>query len=106
MARTSLSKEAVTRRAAEHMAANNYKLVSETETIIVFEDGKDTKTWALVLLILFLLVGAIIYYLISKRHTVTVTISEIEGGTDVQCTTNSSKSLLDSNAFLRSLPVL
>ena len=103
MVETSLSKELVTQRAIEHMAAMDYKLVSQTETMLVFEDGKDIKTWLLVLGILFLLLGAILYYILAKTHNITVTVTETDSGRNVQCSTNTQISLLESDSFLSNL---
>lgn len=85
------------------MAAKNYKLVSRSENMLVFEDGKDTKTWLLILGILFLLIGAIIYYVMATRHTITVTMSTNADGTQVLTTTNTQKSMLTSTEFLSTL---
>jgi hypothetical protein len=72
--------------------------------MLVFEDGKDLNTALLVLGILFLLIGAVLYYLLSKRHTVTVTLNETDKGVEVTCGTNSSKAMQVANDFLQSLP--
>jgi len=53
--------------------------------------------------ILFLLIGALLYYFMANKHTVTVIINEREQGTNVETTTNTRKSLTDANAFLASL---
>ena len=49
--------------------SKQYKLVSKTDAVLVFEDGKDINTAILLILgILPLpLVGAIIYYLLATR---------------------------------------
>jgi len=85
------------------MAAKDYKLVSRSEGMLVFEDGKQINTLLLILGILFLLIGAIIYYLIATKHTITLTISATADGTQVQSTTNTQKSMLISTEFLNSL---
>ena len=100
---TSLSRELATQRAIQHMAAKDYNLVSKTEEMLVFEDGKDISTGWLIVGILFLLIGAILYYIIAKKHTITVTITEADSGTKVQCATNTTKSMMESNTFLNSL---
>ena len=100
---TSMSKELATQRAIQHLAAKDYKLVSQTEEMLVFEDGKDISTGWLIVGILFLLIGALLYYFLAKRHTITVTITETDSGTKVQCTTNTTKSMMESNSFLSSL---
>ena len=100
---TPLSKEIVTQRAVQHMSAKEYYLISKTETTLVFEDGKDIDNVLLFLGILFFLIGALLYYFLAKRHTITMTINETDSGTNVQCTTNTSKSMLESNTFLESL---
>jgi len=85
------------------MAAKDYKLVSRSEGMLVFEDGKDLKTWLLILGILFLFIGAIIYYLMATKHKITLTISETADGTQVQGTTSTQKSMLVSTEFLNLL---
>lgn len=100
---TSLSKELVVQKAVQHMTANNYQVISESETMLVFEDGKDIKTSWLVLGVLFFLIGAILYYLLAKKHTITLTINETDSGTEVQSTTNTTEAMRVSNNFLRTL---
>lgn len=100
---TSLSKEIVAEKAIKHMAAKEYKLINKTDTTLVFEDGKDIDTVILILGIIVFLIGAILYYFLSKRHTITIAMSDTDSGTNVQCTTNTSKSMLESTSFLGSL---
>ena len=99
---TTLSPNEVSEKAIQHMAARDYKLVSRSEGMLVFEDGKEINTGLLILGILFLLIGAIIYYLIATKHTITLTISATADGTQVQGTTNTQKSMLDSTELLNS----
>jgi len=99
-----LSKESVAQRAVQYMTARGYRLISRTESVLVFEDGKDLNVVILILGILFLLLGAIIYYLVSTKHTITVTISQTDKGTEVQCTTNTTGAMQIANDFLQSLP--
>ena len=54
---TNLSPEEVSEKAIQHMAGKDYKLVSRSEGMLVFEDGKELKTWLLILGILFLFIG-------------------------------------------------
>jgi len=100
---TSLSKELVTQKAIQHMAAKDYNLISQTDDMLVFEDGKNISTGWLILGIFLLLIGAIIYYIMAKRHTITVTLTGIDDGTRVLCATNTTKSMMESNLFLASL---
>ena len=100
---TKLSPEEVNEKAMQHMAAKDYKLISRSEGMLVFEDGKDLNTWILILGILFLLIGAIVYYLMATKHKITFVISETADGTQVQGTTSTQKSMLVSTEFLNSL---
>ena len=100
---TSLSTEEVSQKAIQQMAAQDYKLVSRSEGMLVFEDGKDIKTWLLIVGIFFLLIGAIIYYMIATKHIITLTMSVTAEGTQVQGTTNTQKSMLVYTQFLNSL---
>jgi hypothetical protein len=88
----------------QFFSTKNYQVISTTESSISFEDGKDMSTGLLILDSLFLLIGAILYYLLSKRHMITVTYSELpDGTTSVNCSTNSSKTLKDAQDFLQTL---
>lgn len=99
-----LPKEEYSRRAIHFMSSKNYNIISQTETSITFEDGRDYNTIILILGILFLLIGAIIYYLLSKKHTVIMTFSEAPGGVNLESSTNTTRSLKDTQDFLMSLP--
>lgn len=103
MVQSALTQAEVKTKANSSFSAKNYNLVSQTDTQLVYEDGRDVKAIWLILGILFLLIGAVLYYFLAKKHTVTVIISETEQGTNVETTTNTQKSLTDANAFLASL---
>ena len=103
MVQSNLSLGEVKTKANTYFSSRNYSLVSQTDTQLVYEDGKDVKTIWLILGILFLLIGALLYYFMAKKHTVTVIISELDQGTNVETTTNTKESLTDANAFLASL---
>ncbi|MHA2061629.1 MAG: hypothetical protein ACW963_04985 [Candidatus Sifarchaeia archaeon] len=104
MVQVQLRGQEIHQRAMQFFSAKNYKVISTTESSITFEDGKDMSTVLLILGILFLLIGAILYYLLSKRHMITVTYSELQDGTtNVNCSTNSSKTLKDSQDFMQTL---
>ena len=77
--------------------------MSQTDTQIVFEDGRDFKTGWMIIGILFLLIGALLYYFMAKKHTVTIIIGERDSSTNVEVITNTRRSLTDGNAFLTSL---
>jgi hypothetical protein len=103
MVKTNLSPSEVRTKANSYFTSKNYSLVSQTDTQIVYEDGKDVSTLWLILGILFLLIGAIIYYLLAKKHSVTILISGEPPNINVEAISNSKKSLTDGNAFLSSL---
>ena len=97
-------KDEVSQKALDFMTTKDYKLISQTESSITFENGRNCSTGILIILIIFLLIGAIIYYFLAKKHTITVTFIEAAGGTNVECSTNTTESLKDSQDFLRALP--
>jgi hypothetical protein len=101
---TSLSPNEVSEKAIQHMAAKNYKLISGSDNILIFEDGSAIN-WILftIYLFIFLLIGAVIYLLLADKHRLTLTVSATEAGTKVQATTNSNKSRSDSTEFLNLL---
>jgi len=86
------------------MTAKNYTIISQTDTSISFEDGKQINTILLILGILFLLIGAVIYYLLATKHKTTITFNEVPGGVNVETSTNTTQSLRDAQDFLMSLP--
>jgi len=102
MVQSSLSLPEVKLKASSFFS-KEYTLVSQTDTHIVFEDGRDIKTGWLIVGILFLLIGALLYYFMAKKHTVTIIIGERDAGTNVEVITNTRQSLTDGNAFLASL---
>ena len=102
MVQSSLSLPEVKLKASSFFS-KEYTLVSQTDTQIVFEDGRDFKTGWMIIGILFLLIGALLYYFMAKKHTVTVIIEERDDGTSVEVITNTRRSLTDGNAFLASL---
>ncbi len=101
LVQVNLQKDEVHQKAVQFFSGKNYTIISTTESSITFEDGKDISTGLLVLGIFFLLIGAILYYLLAKKHQVTITYSEITNGTNVNCSTNSSKALKHSQDFLQ-----
>jgi len=103
MVQSSQSLSEIKSKANAYFASKEYKLVSQTDSQIVYEGGRDVKTSWLVLGILFLLIGALLYYFTAKKHNVTIIISEREVGTNVEVATNTQQSLTDANAFLASL---
>lgn len=84
----------------QFMTTNNYNLISQTETTMTFKDGKDINIVLLILGILFLLIGAILYYLLANTHTITVTITETPKGIEVECATNTTEALKTANNYL------
>ncbi len=103
LVQVNMQKDEVNQKAVQFFSSKNYSIISTTESSVAFEDGKDISTGILVLGILFLLIGAILYYLLAKKHQVTITYSEITNGTSVNCSTNSSKALKDSQDFLQTI---
>ena len=104
MVLVALSREECSSRAVRFMTAKNYTIISQTDTSISFEDGKEINTILLILGILFLLIGAIIYYLLATKHKITITFNEVSGGVNVENSTNTTQSLRDAQDFLMSLP--
>jgi hypothetical protein len=103
MVKTSLSRDKIATKTINYMAQKNFNLVSRTEYQLVFTGGKDINIVFLVFSILFFIVGGILYYLLSKTHSITVSIIETTDGFDVQ--TNSSTDLSNGTAdeFLKIL---
>ena len=102
MVQSSLSPDEVKTK-ANLFFSKNYKLVSQTDTQFVYENGKDIDAIILIIGVLFLLIGAILYYFLAKTHSVTVIVSERANGSNVEVISTTQKSLTDGNAFLASL---
>lgn len=100
---TKQTKEQVNQNAIQYMSSKDYKLVSQSENMLTFEDGRDTKGWIMILAILFFLVGAIIYHFMSTKHTITITYTETEDGLSVQTTTTTQKSMQIATEFVNTL---
>jgi len=98
-----LTKEEVSRRAIQFFGDMGYNMISRTEESIVFEDGRDISMVTLILGTIFLLFPAILYYLLANKHMVNVTIREVSGGVNVECSTNTTGALSDGQDFLTSL---
>jgi hypothetical protein len=102
MIQSSLSLPEVKSKAGSFFSPN-YTLVSQTDTQIVFEDGRDIRFGWMLLGLAFLLIGGLFYYFMAKKHTVTIIIGERDVGTNVEVITNTHQSLTDGSAFLTSL---
>lgn len=103
MVTTGLAPKEVRKKAMVQLGAGDYSLISQSEDMLVFEGGKDISMGWMILGLLFLLIGAIIYYLLAKNHKIIVNINELETGSNVECISNTSKSRKDADGFLNSL---
>jgi len=103
--RTSLSKTEIRTRAHAHFGAANYTIATESDTSIVFNGGKAIN-WPLFvfLLVCIVMVGAIVYYVVSKQHQAVLNITPADGQFEVTGTGNTSKAQQVVNGFISSLP--
>jgi len=67
----------------------NYNVKSIVPNQSIIAEGGKSFSWAImILLILFLLVGALIYFLACQRNSITATISETKTGCSLALTSN------------------
>jgi hypothetical protein len=102
--RTSLSKADIRTRATAHFGAANYTIATESDSSMVFNGGKAINWVLFVFLLLCIIVGGIIYYVISKQHQAVLNISPANGQFDVSGTGNTNKAQKVVNGFIASLP--
>jgi len=102
--RTSLSKADIRTRASSHFAAANYTIATESDTSIVFNGGKAINWVLFVFLLLCILIGGIIYYVVSKQHQAVLSIAPADGQFEVTGTGNTNKAQQVINGFIASLP--
>ena len=55
----------------------------------MFNGGRDINNTILVITLLFFIVGGVLYYLLSKTHTITVTLMETVNGLNVSLNGNT-----------------
>jgi hypothetical protein len=103
MVLTKQPKGKVVQRAKNYFLVRNYATISQSENQIVLEEGKDLNIGLLILAVFFFLIGAVIYYLISAKHKITVTLQDTSDGLKVDCFTNTQESFSIANNFLNSL---
>lgn len=103
MVKTSLSRDQIATRTIKYMAQKNFNLASRSDYQLVFTGGRDINVLFLVFWILFFLVGGILYYLLTKTHSITVSIIETADGTDVQINASTDLSNRVANKFLKML---
>ena len=67
----------------------NVKSIVPNQSIIA--EGSKSFSWAImILLILFLLIGALIYYLACQRNSITASVSETKTGCSIALTSNGN----------------
>ena len=90
-----MSREEIGKISTDYLAKKNFILKSRTPNQLVFIGGRDINITILVLSFLFFIIGGVIYYLLSKTHTITVSLSETVNGLNV--------SVNGTTAFSRSI---
>ncbi len=69
----------------------NYNVKSIVPNQSIIAEGSKSFSWAImIILILFLLIGALIYYLACQRNSITATISETKTGCSLALTSNGN----------------
>jgi DNA-directed RNA polymerase subunit RPC12/RpoP len=103
MVKTSLSRDQIATRTIKYMAQKNFNLASRSEYQLVFTGGKDINILFLAFWVLFFIVGGILYYLLTKTHSITVSIIEKADGIDVQTNASTDLSNKIADEFLKML---
>ena len=101
MVKTTKTKQEVISEARTYFG--EYSIVSKTDSVIIFEDGRDFNAMLMILAVLFLFLGAIIYYFMSQKHSIQLTFTESVDGLNVNCLTSTEKALKDSLQFLSTI---
>lgn len=103
--KTSLNKAEIVARVTSYFGAANYTVLTQTESSIVVQNGKDIN-WPLFifLLICVTLVGGIIYWVVAKTRQVVVNFTPTNDHLEVTATGNTKKAQAEATAFLNSLP--
>lgn len=103
--RTKLTKADLISRATTHFGASNYTILTQTESSIIVQDGKDIN-WPLFifLLICITLIGAIIYWVVVKTNQIVINFTPVNGYLEVIATGNTTKAQAQALAFMNSLP--
>lgn len=70
---------------------------------MIFNAGKDINNIILVFGTLFFFVGAILYYLLAKTHSISISFIEDSGGIGVQTSASTEKAEIIADEFLDSL---
>ena len=83
MVKVSMSREEIGKISTDYLAKKNFILKSRTPNQLVFNGGRDINNTILVLSFLFFIIGGVLYYLLSKTHTITVSLSETDNGLNV-----------------------
>lgn len=102
--KTNLKKTDVISHANAQMGASNYTILTQTEGSIVFQGRKDINWVLFVFLLLCVLVGAIVYYVVSKNSQIVVNWAQTNGTLEVSASGNTKKAQAVASSFLNSLP--
>jgi plastocyanin domain-containing protein len=103
--KTKLTKADLVSRVTTHFGATNYTILTQTESSIVVQNGKDIN-WPLFifLLLCITLIGGIIYWAVAKTRQIVVNFTAADGFLEVSATGNTKKAQAHAAAFLTSLP--
>jgi hypothetical protein len=66
------------------MEKKDFYLESKTRDQLVFSDGKDINTAILILSFLMFILGGFLYYLLSRRHMITMNLVNTRQGTHIE----------------------
>jgi|GEM_PF-5953263 len=103
MKRVNHSVSEVHEKAVAFFSSLNYNVSSSTDNMLVFSGGKDLN-WIIfiILLCLGILLG-LVYYLLAKEKTVTLTFKTQKGKTIVNAVGSCEEARKDGQKFLDSL---
>ena len=104
MVKTSRSGEEIREISIEYLTRKKFYLNTNSQNQLVFTDGKEINNTVLILLfLLFFLVGGLLYYLLSKTHTISVNLVETFNGLIVNIDGNTELSRSIAEEFLEIL---
>jgi hypothetical protein len=103
MAKVSYSLEELENISMEYMTKKGYNLKTKSENQLVFTGGRDINNTILLLSFLIFFVGGLLYYFLSKTHTISIEFVKLEDGLNVNVFGSTQTSGRIAENFMESL---
>jgi hypothetical protein len=103
MIKVNLSREELKKISTNYMSKKGYLVKSISENQIIFTGGKDIDNTILILAFLILLIGGILYYVLSKTHTITINFTDVTTGLQINAVGSTKYSISIAEDFMDNL---